>query len=322
METDRPDDSAIEAGLKQRFERRKAEVAQNDQGSDQKPVARVTESDCLLEMQRIPVAPETTRVCVACGGGLEPGRGHVCASCERGAAAKAPGVGQREADQRAKLVRELADFHQPEIVDSAPSREAPGFVEDEWNHDALVWAGGGDPTRGVWLAGGSGSGKTTALAIAVRRVQAAGRPVCVCTVQHLLGKLVRLRFRRSRAAEDHYAAALRALAQVDVLALDDILASSLSRPELDELLAVADTRLNARRGILVTSNYERGPGLAKAQKWWSDEDPAAVERLLSRVYRATGIEIPCFYPGDRRKGRFLASEAPQLRSMLATWGDR
>ena len=245
----------------------------------------------------------------------------ICAECDaKEKEQKAKEDAWRRRSDAEHEVEPLARFNETQIVKTPASIESPDFPRDEWSACALDWARKwrpGDP--GAWVFGSVGSGKTTIVAALVERARRNGETVCVCSLQNMVGGMLRLRFGRESDSARYYERAMRVLRDVTVLVLDDVLASNLNRPEVDELLAVLNARWGNGNQIIATANVERGPGLVEAIGWWGKEDKNCAERITSRLSALTGAEVPCFYPGDRRTGAYSEVEARGLRKRLLQW---
>ena len=215
-----------------------------------------------------------------------------------------------------RRMQRLEGLHSPTLVAASPGLADPAMVVDRWNGVAHRWAkswamGSG----GAWLFGGAGSGKSWIAAGLVQRVIERGFTACMTPLQTILTKLEQLRF--SRTDPNALPRALDALGSVDLLVLDDVLASKVSPGELDQLLALLDRRGWEKRPIVCTANYTRTGGLRRCTEWWGREDHARADRIVSRLTATTGVEIPCVFPGDRRTG---ASDPSQIER-LSRWAD-
>jgi len=158
-----------------------------------------------------------------------------------------------------------------------------------------TWTPDGD---GLWLHGGAGSGKTSLIALLCCKMQAEGKSVIMVETRAILQRLAR---RSYGNPEDDHDRVLRRLAIADVLLLDDALDADCSRVEIDEFKAMLSARIGEQKPIVVTSNYDRGEGGRKVlERLSKNVDPAVVERTWSRLVAATGREVACDYPGDRR----------------------
>jgi DNA replication protein DnaC len=142
-------------------------------------------------------------------------------------------------------------FDRPPVSDMARdpgTREALAAVHayvDEL--EANVAAG-----RGLWLTGGTGTGKTT-LAMLVSKVALdRGRTVAIYSLPKLLARI-----RRTYEAEpggDSYLSFFERLTSVDLLHLDDLGVEKRSDWVLEQLYAIVNERYEAERAIVVTTN--------------------------------------------------------------------
>lgn len=251
-------------------------------------------------------------VCKCCG---TPCSRWLCPTCEEGVAeAKREEEQRRRIERAQELLRHLGAVHDPGLL------VQPEIVSDEWSREAINWARRWSPHGpGAWMHGGVGSGKSTIIGRLGRRLADQGYSVAACSLQRMVSTLTYMHLSRS-SDRASYHQALRALGSVDVLLLDDVLAHTPNRGELDELLAVLDARWNARSScgqIIATANFDRGPGILKAQAEWSANDPEQPPRIMSRLMALTGHSVRCWYPGDRRiPGSYDEVLAARLRKLI------
>jgi len=247
--------------------------------------------------------------CYRCSGPLEPPQRWVCAACDAGLAAAEDEKRQRErAAELVDLQQRLGRVHDAALL------EQPEIKADEWSSEAIFWARTWTPGGpGAWMHGDCGSGKSTILGRLGRRLLDQGVSVAACSLQRMCSTLAALHFSRQLAEHQK---AVGALSSVQALLLDDVLAHTPNRQELDELLAVLDARWNARRPVIVTANLDRAAGLAFARKAWMTTDPVKPGRVLSRLEALTGLDVRCWYPGDRRCGTYDEAKAEQMRAEM------
>jgi hypothetical protein len=247
--------------------------------------------------------------CLHCGATLEGAQRWICPTCDESVKeAQAEQVRRQRAAGCEDALRAIGSIH-----DDALLRQ-PEIRPDEWSREAILWARAWNPgSAGAWLYGDCGSGKSTILGRLGRRLLDQGVSVAACSLQRMCGGLAELHF--SRDLQGHRKA-LAALGSVRVLLLDDVLAHTPNRAELDELLAVLDQRWNAKLPVVATANLGPAPGLSAARQAWTTTDPVKPGRVLSRLEALTGVAVRCWYPGDRRIGSYDQGRAEQLRRIM------
>jgi DNA replication protein DnaC len=111
-----------------------------------------------------------------------------------------------------------------------------------------------DAGRGLWLMGGTGTGKTTLAMLASKAALEAGRSVAIYSLPKLLARI-----RRTYDAEpggDSYSAFFERLTSVDLLHIDDIGAEKKSDWVLEQLYALVNERYEEKRSVVITSNFD------------------------------------------------------------------
>ncbi len=111
-----------------------------------------------------------------------------------------------------------------------------------------------DQGRGLWLFGGTGTGKTTLAMLISKAALEAGRTVAIYSLPKLLARI-----RRTYDAEpggDSYTAFFERLTSVDLLHLDDLGAEKRSDWVLEQLYALINERYEAQRSVLITTNLD------------------------------------------------------------------
>jgi DNA replication protein DnaC len=111
-----------------------------------------------------------------------------------------------------------------------------------------------DEGAGLWLEGGTGTGKTTLAMLASKAALDAGRTVAIYSLPQLLAR-IRRTF-DAEAGEDSYFTFFQRLVSVDLLHLDDLGAENRTEWVLEQLYAIIDRRYNDRRSIVVTTNLD------------------------------------------------------------------
>jgi len=108
--------------------------------------------------------------------------------------------------------------------------------------------------QGLWLTGGTGTGKTTLAMLASKAALEAGHSVAIYSLPKLLARI-----RRTYDAEpggDSYSAFFERLTSVDLLHLDDLGAEKKSDWVLEQLYALVNERYEEKRSMLITSNFD------------------------------------------------------------------
>jgi DNA replication protein DnaC len=108
--------------------------------------------------------------------------------------------------------------------------------------------------QGLWLTGGTGTGKTTLAMLASKAALEAGHSVAIYSLPKLLARI-----RRTYDAEpggDSYSAFFERLTSVDLLHIDDLGAEKKSDWVLEQLYALVNERYEEKRSILITSNFD------------------------------------------------------------------
>lgn len=111
-----------------------------------------------------------------------------------------------------------------------------------------------DEGRGLWLQGGTGTGKTTLAMLVSKAALDAGRTAAIYSLPQLLAR-IRRTF-DAEVGEDSYSTFFNRLVSVDLLHLDDLGAENRTEWVLEQLYAIIDRRYNDQRAIIVTTNLE------------------------------------------------------------------
>ncbi len=178
-----------------------------------------------------------------------------------------------------KRYREIS-FEQSEVIDMerrfpTQVRELRAYVRDI---DANLDAG-----RGLWLAGGPGTGKTALAMIVSKAAIDAGRTVAIYSCPRLLSVI------RESIDAGGVLDFLDRLAEADLLHVDDLGAEHRTEWVLEQLYSIINSRYEEQRATLVTSNLDY------------DELAAQLgERIVSRLEGMCGDPLP-FYGEDARR---------------------
>jgi len=182
-------------------------------------------------------------------------------------------------------------FDRPPVSDMARepgTREALGtvrkFIDDL---DANLAQG-----RGMWLTGGTGTGKTTLAMLVSKAALDASHSAAIYSLPKLLARIRRTY--DSEPGGDSYLSFFERLTSVDLLHLDDLGVEKRSDWVLEQLYAIVNERYEAQRSILVTTNLNE-PEL----------EEQIGERTVSRLLEMCGEPRVLF--GDDHRSRYDAA---------------
>jgi DNA replication protein DnaC len=146
-------------------------------------------------------------------------------------------------------------FERPPVSDMARDFQTRAAVDDVRSYidhiDANLDAG-----RGLWLMGGTGTGKTTLAMLVSKCALEAGRSVAIYSLPKLLARIRRTY--DAEVGEDSYLQFFERLTSVDLLHIDDLGAEKRSDWVLEQLYSLLNERYEAERSILVTTNLDEG----------------------------------------------------------------
>ena len=158
--------------------------------------------------------------------------------------------------------------------------------------------------RGLWFAGGVGTGKTTLAMVVSKAAMEADRTVAIYSLPRLLAML---RDTYDDGAQYSLSGLIDRLCSVDLLHIDDVGAEQTSSWVLEQLYTVVNTRYEDRRSLILTTNLiqeqRKRPKHVPEDEW--DERPDAElrkqigDRTVSRLYEMCGDPLPMF--GDDRR---------------------
>jgi DNA replication protein DnaC len=106
--------------------------------------------------------------------------------------------------------------------------------------------------RGLWLSGGTGTGKTTLAMLVSKAALQASHSVAIYSLPKLLAR-IRSTY-DSAPGGDSYLTFFERLTSVDLLHIDDLGAEKRSDWVLEQLYALVNERYDERRAMLVTTN--------------------------------------------------------------------
>jgi DNA replication protein DnaC len=151
-----------------------------------------------------------------------------------------------------------------------------------------------DNGRGMWFAGGVGTGKTTLAMLISKAAMEADRTVAIYSLPRLLALL---RDTYQDDAEYSLNELIDRLSAVDLLHLDDVGAEQTSPWVLEQLYSIVNTRYEENKAILVTTNLITIDGDHPLREQIGD-------RTVSRLWEMCGD--PLIMDGDdaRREIRY------------------
>jgi DNA replication protein DnaC len=108
--------------------------------------------------------------------------------------------------------------------------------------------------RGLWLTGGTGTGKTTLAMLVSKAASERGHSVAIYSLPKLLARIRRTY--DSEPGGDSYLGFFERLTSVDLLHIDDLGAEKRTDWVLEQLYALINERYESQRSIVVTTNLD------------------------------------------------------------------
>ncbi len=108
--------------------------------------------------------------------------------------------------------------------------------------------------RGLWIFGGTGTGKTTLAMLISKAALEAGKTVAIYSLPKLLARIRRTY--DSEPGGDSYLSFFERLTSVDLLHIDDLGAEKRSDWVLEQLYALVNERYDSQRSMLITTNLQ------------------------------------------------------------------
>jgi DNA replication protein DnaC len=108
--------------------------------------------------------------------------------------------------------------------------------------------------RGLWVFGGTGTGKTTLAMLISKAALEAGKTVAIYSLPKLLARIRRTY--DSEPGGDSYLSFFERLTSVDLLHIDDLGAEKRSDWVLEQLYALVNERYDSQRSMLITTNLQ------------------------------------------------------------------
>jgi DNA replication protein DnaC len=108
--------------------------------------------------------------------------------------------------------------------------------------------------RGLWIFGGTGTGKTTLAMLISKAALEAGKTVAIYSLPKLLARIRRTY--DSEPGGDSYLSFFERLTSVDLLHIDDLGAEKRSDWVLEQLYALVNERYDTQRSMLITTNLQ------------------------------------------------------------------
>ena len=155
-----------------------------------------------------------------------------------------------------------------------------------------------DEGRGLWLYGGSGTGKTTLAMLVSRIALEAGRSVAIYSLPKLLARIRRTY--DAEAGEQSYLEFFERLTGVDLLHLDDLGAENRTDWVLEQLYALVNERYESKRSLVVTTNKNE-----------AELEEQIGERVVSRLVETCEL-VPVFGDDHRWQAQPTAESSPAV----------
>ncbi|MDX6622175.1 MAG: replication protein DnaC [Solirubrobacterales bacterium] len=108
--------------------------------------------------------------------------------------------------------------------------------------------------HGLWLAGDTGTGKTSLAMLVSKEATAQGKTVAIYSLPKLLARIRRTY--DSQPGGESYLSFFEQLTSVDLLQIDDVGAEKSSEWVLEQLYSIVNERYEAERSIVVTTNLD------------------------------------------------------------------
>ncbi len=152
---------------------------------------------------------------------------------------------------------------------------------------------------GLWLMGGTGTGKTTLGMLVAKTALAAGKTVAVYFTPKLLTQ-IRQTYQASES-EDAYDAFFKRLTSVDLLYIDDLGSERHTDWVVEQLYALVNERYENERSMLVTSNASNADqDIDVGRNELADQIGS---RTVSRLVEMCGDPLPLFGADQRDQAR-------------------
>lgn len=152
---------------------------------------------------------------------------------------------------------------------------------------------------GLWLMGGTGTGKTTLGMLVAKTALAAGKTVAVYFTPKLLTQ-IRQTYQASES-EDAYDAFFKRLTSVDLLYIDDLGSERHTDWVVEQLYALVNERYENERSMLVTSNAGNADrDIDTGRNELADQIGS---RTVSRLVEMCGDPLPLFGADQRDQAR-------------------
>ena len=153
-----------------------------------------------------------------------------------------------------------------------------------------------DEGRGLWLMGGTGTGKTTLGMLVAKAALSEGRTAAVYFAPKLLTQ-IRQTY-QATDSEDAYEAFFKRLTSVDLLYIDDLGSERHTDWVVEQLYALVNERYENQRSVLVTSNAAGDVDSGQRQL-----EEQIGSRTVSRLIEICGDPLPLFGPDRRVQAR-------------------
>jgi DNA replication protein DnaC len=176
-------------------------------------------------------------------------------------------------------------FDRPPVSEMAKSVDGRAVVKQvrAYIDDLEANLGAG---RGLWLMGGTGTGKTTLAMLVSTAALDVSHSVAIYSLPKLLARIRKTY--DSERGEDSYLEFFERLISVDLLHIDDLGAEKRSDWVLEQLYALVNERYEAQKSIIVTTNLEQ-----------TELEEQIGPRTVSRLVEICGDPLPLRGPDHR-----------------------
>jgi DNA replication protein DnaC len=190
-------------------------------------------------------------------------------------------------------------FDSPPVSDMSREMTTRHVVEAARSYSADI-DGNLEDGRGMWLMGGTGTGKTTLGMLIAKTALAAGHTAAIYFTPKLLTQ-IRQTYQATNS-EDAYEAFFRRLTSVDLLYIDDLGSERHTDWVVEQLYALVNERYENRRSMLVTSNADGDVDRGRRQL-----EEQIGSRTVSRLIEICGDPLPLFGPDQRLQARAVGA---------------
>lgn len=208
--------------------------------------------------------------------------------------------------QQSKINRLLRSARVPKTYANDTFDDYLATEENQRAIKAAKWLVNNESSRGLYIYGERGTGKTKLAAIAANELAKQGKPVLFSSVPELMSD-IRATFHKGTTDET-----LRQIKDVPFLVLDDLGAENPSSWVGEQLFAIINYRYNSELTTFVTSNYDPEEviqHLTERDKRGDIINDTQGQRIMSRICEmCVVIKLNGHDRRTRRKGNRRANE--------------